>query len=333
MTLVVAINGLSDSLSNWNTLPPVLEIDGQRVVIHSDPRIDVVDDTIQNFDIVITQHDIIDHKINIYLKWHTLVPEHKLVVKERLDKFTQQIRLRQAAKKDNLKLFQPIKSYFRTKEHPHHIDCRYVVVKPLSGARGIGQFVVDLNTCSIEYLESIIKDINFENITVEEGIDKLKVVNVIYYPGKENSYKEGFKALIDQGLVVQELIKLEDAVEYRLLTLPKGMLIHNQTFAIFPRVFVTDDGHYKQALGGGIGRSEPIDPLTVMPADLVAEISQLMYNIETLNSADLCVSGKGDKFCIYEYSPQFGYNGLPMKLVTDLHIHELSNIIREYLKV
>lgn len=192
------------------------------------------------------------------------------------------------------------------------------VLKPLSGARGIGQFLVNNNESKVKLEASVLisKLANCKD-DLSSILDNPNW-NVIYNTHGENSENEGLNALRDQGVFLQEYIdNIED--EYRVLTDGEGELTYIQ------KRFRRED-KFRQAIG-----SDPSDNSNVCPnvrerishalGFIAAAAKELDIDPGLMSFDFFTVQGTGD-VGILEMSTQYGFEGVPRDLVL--------NITRDY---
>lgn len=321
----------NSNINNFFCLPQGTIINNKKVLFTNQPRYDIVDGRLEtNFDYLITDGTVSNaYSDNIV----DMLPKEKVAVLRRYSKITQSIRLTKYVSKytplamDSLNIIIP-KVYFSeetlTLNHivPNGIK---VVIKPIHGARGIGQFVIDTSKVPFKTIHELIFKFTENKLEIDELFQKLEPWKdcYIYSKGTEHHEYEGLY-LLKNGYMVQEYIDKVNS-EYRVITDYKGDIAYCQK-----RSIVEKSPGYPQAIGSEIITSERDDIV-----DFSEEFSNslVMSNfikevVGPMNSVDLFVTEDG-KWGIFEHCNQFGMSGVPNEIAFKLHKDFISNMMKQ----
>ncbi|QNR51785.1 hypothetical protein Xoosp14_94 [Xanthomonas phage Xoo-sp14] len=200
-----------------------------------------------------------------------------------------------------------------------------VVVKPIDGARGIGQIVADMDKITPAALMILIKAAKDKDAFLE-ALEKLKP-HVEYHIG-HGDIEEGLTSLVEQGFFVQQQVPNVTA-EFRLI------LTHKSEVAmIFKRkrdnIPLSDDANafdYKQATGVTV-LLEEAKPTGEYELNVhLDEITTFLKELDIpLNSVDLFFTDDG-KWGVFEYCPQFGTEGIDQKIMEPFLRAQIENML------
>ena len=318
------------NMNNFFCLPQGTIINSKKVVFTNHPQYDIIDGKLEtNFDYLITDGGELDsYSDNIV----DLLPADRVVVLKRYSKITQAVRFT-----NYINNYRPCslaaigaiipKVYYSsepiTQNHivPNGIK---VVIKPIHGARGIGQFVIDTSKVPFKTIHDVISDFIKGKLETEGLFKKLEPWKdyYIYSKGTEKYEHEGLN-LLKSGYMVQEYIDGVNA-EYRLITDYKGEVAYCQK-----RSIVEKSSGYPQAIGSEITTTERNDII-----DFSEIASKYKYipdfikeTIGPMNSVDLFTTKDG-KWGIFEHCNQFGMSGIPNEVAFKLHKDFIANMIK-----
>jgi hypothetical protein len=246
-------------------------------------------------------------------------------------KFTQQLGMSELARKLDLKHFRHIRTFMTNAERPSsHFFGQdiggMIVIKPIDGARGIGQLIVNLDEilpANVAHLLTLAKD----------GKDAfLEYVNtcaphVEYHIG-HGEVEEGIGALAE-GYVVQEMVRNVEN-EYRIILTPESepAFICARKRDSLPLDANANSHDYRQATGVARFRHE-MAILSTIDYPHLNEVLVLLKELQLpLNSVDLFITTDG-KWGIFEYCPQWGTQGLPLKDITDWLIAQVVGFLKQ----
>lgn len=305
------------------------------VLIHFDKRVNMRGTDVNfNFDIMISndKHDGVPYD--------RLLPSHRYVPLPRHDKFTQAALI--ARWSETLKdtaMFKPVPTWYVGTDASRNLPATTgrVVVKPLDGARGIGQFVVDVDKVHLAHFQARLGDYICGVITAEEG-KKLSVAEflerfqgaVTYHPGEENHDGEGLDSLRTQGAVVQSVIE-NVVVEYRIITGADATPVYVQRRGIREQTSV-----FPQATGSGYHLNPndqcELEDVFGTPGSLEAFLELCRVVIGPMNSVDLFIMEDG-RWGVFEFCNQFGITGLPSQVAEKIHREFLLSVVNNYLVI
>lgn len=326
-------------INNFDVLGCALTLpDGTEVRFHDDPVMNIAGTTItSNFDLFIS-----DDSAESRLHANMLDPR-QVISLPRYDKMTQAIRLLRGFIKwadENKGVrgeFRPLDTWFvgprATRNFPL---CNHkVVIKPRDGARGIGQFLVDLGFINLQHFIMNLRDYitsvreKRENTCTFDEFMAQWQGKVSYHVGTERSQDEGLFALLDQGMVVQSLVP-NVVSEWRIITGHDGEPVYCQRRTIRDR-----DSALPQATGAGdLVDSESIydwEKVFVNDDQRRCFLHLCKNVIGPMNSLDLFVTENGD-WGIFEYCNQFGVAGIPATIAYNLHHTFILKTVQAYLK-
>lgn len=324
-------------INNLDVLGAVHHLDEHREIrFHRQPQVNIRGTKVDyNFDIMISAGTN-----NPGFNYEDVLPPHRYVKLRRYDKFTQAIRLRNA-----------VEAYEALHRIPQTAHCHIsvptwfvglsatrsfpaiggmVVVKPMDGARGVGQFLVDLNLTTLfqfqlqltKYLQTDHSEERFKAFL--DGFEG----TVTYHSIDEHHSGEGLQCLKDQGAIVQSFIPNVTS-EYRVIT------DHNGDPCYYQRRNIRDEKSvYPQATGGGnlIYRGDSVtSPLEDNPVAASMFKALCKTVIGPMNSIDLFLTDTG--WGIFEHCNQFGVTGIPAEISEKLHADFLSQVVRNYYSI
>ncbi len=216
-------------------------------------------------------------------------------------------------------LFIDINGYFsKMWNSPDPAKSKYLL-KSTTGARGIGQFLINGDIPLIKVLAAIKK---YSGAHFSEYLEETFGDTVVYNTQGEWSTDEGLKAMPSSYL--QEYIDIYE--EYRIVTDKNGLVDYIQSR---DRV----GGVYKQAVGSNA--LDKIDRTEVNPRwDSVRAFirDKVVGNgvVLPFRSMDVALTKDG-KFYLLEYSSQYGIEGIPDEVSYQLARKYLEHQVDEYL--
>lgn len=326
-------------INNFDVLGCALTLpDGTEVRFHDDPVVNIAGTKItSNFDLFIS-----DDSIDARLHANMLDPA-QVITLPRYDKMTQAIRLLRGFKawvadnKGARSDFKPLDTWFvgprATRNFPL---CKHkVVIKPRDGARGIGQFLVDLGFINLQHFIMNLRDYitsvreKRENTCTFAAFMAQWQGKVSYHVGTERSQDEGLFALLDQGMVVQSLVS-NVASEWRIITGHDGEPVYCQLRNIRDR-----DSALPQATGAGdVVDSESIrdwEKVFINDHQRQCFLYLCKHVIGPMNSLDLFMT-ESAHWGIFEYCNQFGVAGIPADIAYHMHHTFIHKAVQAYLK-
>jgi len=200
-----------------------------------------------------------------------------------------------------------------------------VVVKPIDGARGIGQIVADMDKVTPAALMVLIKGAAKKEDFLT-SLESLKP-HVEYHIG-HGDIDEGLVALAEQGFFVQEQVS-NVVAEYRLI------LDHESKIALtFKRKRDTLPLHqdsnnfdHKQATGVTwfLDEAKPAGQYEL--STVFNEVSTVLQELKIpLNSVDLFITAD-HKWGIFEYCPQYGTEGIDQKIMAPFLREQIERLL------
>jgi len=328
----------SHSMNNWDILGQgiILGENEYRVTFHRDPRMSIMHGKVNfNFDIIVN-----DGLLTIDdMKVENLVPVNRIHTIRRYNKVEQQTRLlarvafeRESDEdRDLFKNFVPVVMHHQRQSSGATLlvnPTDKVVVKPLDGARGIGQFLIDPTVIPLSVIVDLLDTFRRDQITREDVLKKLHKFDpqLKYATAGEKYEGEGFDAIKSQGFCVQDHINNIKS-EYRLITGHNGEIVYCQRRSIRSQ---TEDG-FRQATGSETNSAKGTDIMSINDV-LSADDREALLELTTtvigpLSSIDLFIT-MDNKWGIFEYCNQFGIKGVPPKLVEKMHADMLMKMIR-----
>lgn len=328
------------AMNNWDCLGQgvILGNNEYEVIFHRDPRMSIIDGKVKfNFDVVIT-----DGKLEIEgVGLENLVPANRRHTIKRYNKIEQQTRLLACvdlniadgeAEEFIFENFQPVIMHYQRQSSG--LSClvdpsNLVVVKPIDGARGIGQFLVDPSKIPLAVVVDVLDRFRNDRIEAKDVLSALRKYDpeLKYSTAGENSEHEGLLAIYSQGFCIQDYIPNIKA-EYRLIT-GYG---DSPTYCQKRTVRAADATNFAQATGSETNSAKGDDICDVEHVLKGADYEGLMEFIKTvigpLSSVDLFVTEDG-KWGIFEYCNQFGIKGVPIKTVQRMHKDVLLGLIKK----
>jgi hypothetical protein len=338
-TITVA---LSNFIDNFNILGQGFKLTPKiRLQFHNDPIASLLGDRIEtNFDIMI------DAGYNTEFK--NMLPSHRYIELKRYGKQEQACKLLHSATCYNNAIveawrkdhgFIPVPTWFvGNGKWDSNIaipeGTKRVVIKPADGARGIGQFLVDVENVSLRsFFSEMKKTMIIPNVHDKETLDKFIATfggYVTYHSRNENHEGEGIASMFSQGAVVQSVIPNVEH-EFRLITNSRGLVDYVQK-----RNIVNVEHGFPQAVGSGtvnVASEKSLDIGDILNEPAVAMLDSITSTaIGPLNSIDLFLTDDGE-WGIFEYCNQFGITGVPDSECIRLHSEFLVGHIDEYLKM
>lgn len=257
-----------------------------------------------------------------------LLPPHMVTVIPRPNKEIMAVRVnRWMEVNDTTKMGLPLPVYKGEQEsgisNVVNPKCK-VVIKPMNGARGVGQLLVDF---------TVVPFISFMQHYHRYTTDKLSKDDFIAYvrkyqpdfdinSGVENYTEEG-KAQLDGGFTMQKYVGNIDA-EYRLMTDYRGDVVYCQ------RRIIETSRAFPQASAMAPDREEDIihdyvahfGPKWEIIKRLITEVAGPM------NSIDLFTTKTGH-WGIFEYSNQFDVASVPYDVAIKIHTDFFASLIRK----
>lgn len=315
------------NINNFDVLGCHLELsDDINVMFHQQPKMQSDDYGQQfNFDIMISPFKFIGG-----YDYSELLPAHRFVNLPLLGKTEQAAKLRNyVAQFKNDNTFIPVHTWqigMGDVNYPRAFG--HVVIKPFSGARGVGQYTVDLSRISLQVVSKVLKGIVAPNNTKQDILAALKPFDgaVVPHWGKENHEGEGIDLLQSNGMMAQSIV--EDVVsEYRVITNSYGEPEYWQK-----RTINNQQSNLPQASGGGslINKDNIRAHVFVNETDAILFKNICKNVIGPMNSVDLFVTKEG--WGIFEYSNQFGITGVPNTTARKLHVDFIRKLVNEYLE-
>ena len=316
--VIVAIS--LEMMNQWDALEQGCIIGEYEVVFHSNPRMTIRKDrTFFNFDFAI---DCGQTKIDGYLM-SSVVPKDRLVIIPRFNKVEQHLRLREAV--DNALLhdidlsnFVAIDIYHnsQTNGNTHLLDIDVpVVVKPLDGARGIGQFLVRKPSGVLIKIVDAVNAVRHKRLAASEVIASLSAYSdrFVYSTKGERVPFEGIAAIAEDGICIQGFVP--DIIgEYRLITDADCKIVYCQRRDIVT-VVTNEDRGFPQAVGGGGDIHDEIPLEKVVREEEVEAIEYLAKAVVgPCSSIDLFVTAD-KRWGFFEYCNQFGVIGVRTAVV------------------
>lgn len=318
-----------DVLGNHVVMP-----NGDEVMIHRHPTVNMRGDKITtNFDLLITNGDRVSG-----LDMEALLPAGQIAVLKRWDKFTQMARLamfRDRLIKDGVQLdnFLAVPTWYIGLDTARNFPTAggYMVVKPLDGARGIGQFVVDTDKVNLNHFAAMLRNNILGNSEMYDKLDTWLLEKfdgaVSYHSVTENTKHEGLDSIQSQGVIIQSMIE-DIGAEYRIITGPQGEPVYCQLRGIRDK-----SSKYPQACGAGdiIDTNNVVSINSIFPKeeDLNGFLELVRHAIGPMNSLDLFITKEG-KWGIFEFCNQFGVSGIPHELVVKIHVDFIASMIKNY---
>lgn len=322
----------SNRIDNFDVIPQGHRVEDYEFIFTKSPEIQLTGKGIvTNFDILITDGEKEMFGINNTL----LLKQHQYKIMKRLSK-PEQI-ARQLIYKDNhpgltVNMIVPRSFYCDNYTTLKHIfpDANSCVIKPIHGARGIGQFKINTERMPIRVVIDLLEKTR-KNTTGSPDtkyiLESLKdwADYFTYSTSGENYENEGIGILLSQRFLVQEHVDNIEK-EYRIITDYKGNLAYVQE-----RKFKFDDkNYYQQAIGSVI---EPdwvhSKPTSLDKTDNLDEIENFIKTVVgPLQSVDLFITKEG-KWGIFEWCNQFGTMGIPSHIVMKLHEEFLLDLATE----
>ncbi len=335
ITAVIA----SNTMNNWDVLSQgiILGDDEYQVVFHRDPRMSINESGVHfNFDIVVNDGNLTIDDIAI----SELVPAQAIHTIRRYNKVEQQLRLLNYVTSHKQYLADrsgSFKNFYPVITHHHHQSMGLthlinpsnpVVIKPLDGARGIGQFLIDPKKVPLIAVIDILDRYRVGRLNAEDVLPALKKYDpeLRYATAGENREGEGLSVILSQGYCIQSYIPTI-AEEYRLITGSGGAIAYCQKRTVRK----ASNSDFAQATGSDANScvgSDVCDIESVLAKKDLKELGELTRDvIGPLSSIDLFLTEDG-KWGIFEYCNQFGIKGVPFETTRKMHADLLYGLIK-----
>lgn len=344
-TFVVAISpNLVEDVDNLYHLPPMFYTSrGDRVFVHGSPHVQSSNtEVVANFDVLITSSG--DGLVSP--TWEFAIDKNKVFRLPRYRKDVQHLMMNRFATENGLKGFVKIPTFFNKVGridlmnvrgyglgNYHGID--RMVIKPVHGARGIHQFVVDTRTGNIHaFFQGLDKAINLYDKNAQDINEFLTQLrehysgDFDYFKGKNNTF-EGPGHLSQQIFFAQAYVG-DVEQEIRIITGPNG----EPTVAVGRERAKYDGDKFTYHQASGAGMSDNLLNLDSIPTTLTKLTPEYWEEVKVmcrevigpLNSVDLFITKEG-KWGIFEFCNQFGTTGIPNVVATDVHKQVIENLI------
>lgn len=320
-TVVVAYQDIH-YVSNHEILGPVVDFPdlNTRAVIHYAPRVVVVASKRHtNYDLLLSGTP--DDKADYVFK--------------RLSKLEQQIQLQELIEQDtsskcrvhSIPTYTPL-----TSSQMLRCDHSVMLIKTMDGARGIGQLLVkETEGISIHAGISKVLSILAKEIPLNQKRNQLiRLIGLhqnqyTFILGNEQKEHEGIDGMIEEGVLIQPCLS-NIIAEYRVLTNSDSKVAYIQQR--YRKSIYKEEGDtvpiYQQATG-----SVPLDGFQIDLPHL-PYVEQFIERMGIpMHSIDLGLLADG-RIVIFEYQPQYAYQGVSIELVYDLHYHFLRKVVKNY---
>lgn len=287
------------NISNLRHLPPSFTLEGYRVAVHNQPRLQIQGvEECTNFDLVITMEP-----------WEELQTEQQVIL-PRLPKSAQLANLNRRIRQGRFLRFIPTpvyksldvrdtESWAHTGEFP-----RWVVVKPEHGAKGKSQFLIDTRYMTPDGLLNTLRDCDTYG-DLCQAFPHLK--------RGEHHNDDGEKLIHNQRYILQMYVE-DVASEQRVL----WYVDHNhdvQAFVFDRERGSNDDKIFGQATGArvyyeeGMPAGKPLAEYYAHSSQLCDELLDLIRHTGLeMGSMDVYRTHNGH-YGIFEYCNQFGTRG------------------------
>lgn len=315
--IVVAIS--LTAMNQWDVLEQGSIIDGYEVIFHNDPRMTIKKDrTMFNFDIAIDDGNT---RIDGFLM-SAVVPSDRLITIPRFNKVEQHLRIRTAVDDAllhdiNLSNFISIDIYHnsQTNGNSHLLDITDpVVVKPLDGARGIGQFLIHHPSSVLLKVVDALTSMRKGNLEVSDVFDKLEPYKdgFTYSTAGERMPDEGLLAIKGDGICIQGFVP-GIVYEYRLITDANCKVTYCQK-----RDIRQSEGGFPQAVGSSGTSDDEVPALKAFGEDDLEAIEYLAKAVVgPCSSIDVFVTDDR-RWGFFEYCNQFGIVGVRTRVVKEI---------------
>lgn len=317
----------NDHINNFFCLPIGTMIEDKKVIFISQPEFDFIDGKLEtNFDYLITDGS---DNFGFDTKLHDVLPKEKLIIIPRFSKVVQSVRFNNHIERFPNKYphFYNPKIYKNRNLITQNFGVptgAKVVIKPVHGARGIGQFLIDTNKVPFKVVHELVYRYNQGNIDKENLFNELEPWGngVIYSKGTEKREDEGLEMLRGEYMIQEYISDL--IAEYRLITDYKGDIVYCQR-----RTLKEKTPGYAQAIGSEVLTNERDDIVSdFLSMQFATEIkSFIKATIGPMNSVDLFYT-KNKKWGIFEHCNQFGMMGIPDDIALKLHSDFIANLIK-----
>lgn len=336
-TCVVAIEKRNE-INNIDVLPPSYVYQGVRYIIHEDPVVQYDGlEVFKNFDFMIASRSCPNSIV-------TMLEEDKDYIEVGRDsKVWQQFCINRKNHPNQLRLNTYVRSTKPTDRTipPEPDTMGKLIVKPVTGARGLGVFIIDASMVNpalvLRWISSITSAVDgasekypdqdpYEHLKKEldEFLAKPHIKDAVtYHCGDEDEPNEGLIAYYGQDYIVQNYVPNIES-EYRLIA-------HTGRIQYIQKRTRTGES-FKIASGAG-GISKQIIQLEDM-SDQYPWFDEVKKLVSTLGrdliSLDLFVTDD-NQWGIFEYSNQFGVTGIPVAINKEIHrsyIAELTKHLR-----
>lgn len=328
---------VSHAMNNWDVLGQgiVLGDKEYEVYFHRDPRMSITNGHARfNFDVVVNDGSLKIDGMDI----QNLIPTRRVHTIKRYNKVEQQMRLLAAVElnsdEENKALFtnfyplvmhhNPQMNGFSQLINPEN----HVVVKPLDGARGIGQFLIDPEKLPLAVVVDALDGLIRDRVAMEDVLPTLRKFDptLKYATAGEKDDNEGLVAIKSQGFCIQDYVP-NIKLEYRLLTGQDGEIAYCQRRDIRNK---STEG-FAQATDSEANSAKGSDIVSIRDVLSGADLEGLQELVQTvigpLSSVDLFIT-EDEQWGIFEYCNQFGMKGVPIGLAQTLHSELLLNLIK-----
>ena len=322
------------AMNNWDVLGQGVVVGDYEVYFHRDPRMSIQDGRVRfNFDVVVDDGSLMIDK----MKLHHLVPPRRVHTIKRYNKVEQQMRLLALVELNNdeengflFKNFYPLTMHhnpqmngFSQLINPE----RPVVIKPLDGARGIGQFLVDPAMIPLTVVVDVLDGLVRGRVEIDDVLPTLRKFDPTfeYATSGEREENEGLHAIKSQGFCIQDYVP-KIKLEYRLLTGQDGEIAYCQRRDIRSK----NNTGFAQATGSEANSAKGDDIVAirdVLSGSDLQGLQEMARLVGPLSSIDLFIT-EDEKWGIFEYCNQFGMKGVPIQLAQTLHSEMILSLIK-----
>jgi len=297
-TVVVALD--KDMMSNFHHARAMWTRDGVRYVVHSDPQAagDAIEE-VANYDLYLRHIGEDSDKVK---------PMPNVFDLTRYSKKSQAQLVNAAVDSTRYPSFIKLATIDFSNQHAHRPFYRRekVVIKPMHGARSIGQFIVDGTKHCVETFCSRQRDRLVKirqgdrKVLYDELLAELTGDGISFNRGRErDGGVEGLDCLDNQGICIQQYVP-DIAAEYRLLTGYNGEIRY-----VYKRQRVEEVEGYAYADAAAEEERVELTDIKLNKRQL-ALLSKLAATvIGPMSSIDLFVTRNGN-FGIFEFCVQFG---------------------------
>ena len=328
----------SHAMNNWDVLSQGMSLDNgeYEVYFHRDPQMSINGGHARfNFDVVVNDGSL---KID-GMDLQNLLPGRRVHTIKRYNKVEQQLRLLAAVELNSddenehlFKNFYPLTMHHNPQLHGFsqlvNPDNR-VVVKPLDGARGIGQLLIDPDKIPLTAVVDVLDGLKTGRTQLADVLPELHKYDPTfkYATSAEKFENEGLTAIQSQGFCIQDYVP-KIKLEYRLLTGQDGEIAYCQRRSIRDK----DNTGLAQATGSETNSAKGNDICAINDVLGGSDLKGLRELVQTvigpLSSVDLFIT-EDEQWGIFEYCNQFGMKGVPIGLAQALHAELLLSLIKK----